>query len=350
MIENDEQTSNDDDTVVACDSSDTALPRPKHATSSLAYSSDEEESPSSSVDGDSFDGVLRDLSFDYQENQEHELICADGSSDAANGTKKSKRQKTTLLIALFIVLVAISGLCFGGYNLLFNSNSGNAAVTSGADGNALKIKDATDEAANLNLVLPKLTELFGLTTDEALARLGSGYLLVSTTQATAGNASGGAVVDANAVAQIVEIDYKATTAKTTVSNLPKVYLSLNASGRVVECYLTSALNVLGYTPVTFSALVATSTALDTTLKAVGIGASNYVYTVPTVQSYTMYAKDSSGNPTNTVAKESAIFNGITDNQTVSPKTWSVTLEYDYTMFNVTNDSSKLSRMIYIKLV
>jgi hypothetical protein len=352
MVRDDEQTVNDENELSANNSENIVPVSPKHAASSSLIDLSGDEGQPLSFEGDIFYMVPGDRSSDYQDDQENVPLPYEPSADNPEIAKKSKRLKITLILVLLILLVVIGGLCFWGYTLLFKSDGGGTSLVSGPDNNSLKIKDATDEATSLNLSLPKLTVLFGLTTDEALARLGSSYQLVSTSQAaaTSSDETNVAVVDANAAAQIIEIDYKVTTTKATITNAPKIYLSLNASGKVVGCYVTSALNVLGYSPSTFSSLVATGDILNNTLSAIGITPSNFTYTVPSAETYTTYSKDAGGNSTNVIAKESASFDGITADQSVAPKTWSVTLEYDYTLYNITNDSSKLSRMLYIKLV
>jgi hypothetical protein len=327
--------------------SDAASAAPRHAASAPAHLRSTEDQASEATDTDALVEEDRyvEVSVATPESSLEASFDAETFYKPVYDTEtihRSKRLRVTLTVVLFALLLGVCALCFAGFMMLKGS-SDNASTVSGSDGSSLQINDTVDEASTLDITMPALSSLFGMTTDQALTLLGSNYKLASTSAVTTSD-------DSSTIVQIAEIDYQVTNTKTTVSNTPKIYLSLDADGKVVECYLSSSLDVLGYDPADFSSLVSTSDLLLGVLKKVGITpATDFVYAAPTADTYTTYTKDSSGNATTTVSKKTVTFSGQTADTSVTPSRWSVTLTYDYTTVNITGSQSDLVRMVTIEL-
>lgn len=314
------------------------------------------------LSGDAFHGTQESVNLPPK-NDYYDMDSYCDTAVDAEAVSKSKKLKVMLIIVLVVLLIGIGALCFWGFNLVGQAHEENTHVVDSSSGSTMTINDTVNAAASLNLQMPELSKLFGQSVDEALAFLGADYQLVATSQVTVPAAADGteAVVDDNTVTQIAEIDYKqasgktgsastATASTTTVANTPKLYLSLNGSGKVLECYATSSLDVLGYPESTFSTLVSTQDALTGVLKNISVNpATDYVYTAPDPAAYTTYAADSDGNATSTIVKEETTFSGYTADQTTRPTTWSVTFTYDYSKMNISGKPTDLSRTVTVKL-
>lgn len=307
------------------------------------------------LSGDSFHGSQDNVSLPPK-NVDYDLGSYYDTAVDAETIQKSRKLKIILIIVLVILITVIGVLCYLGFTLIDNSHSENMRVASTSSSSTMQVDDTVDQIASLNIKFPSLNKLFGHSADEVVSLLGSDYQLVSTTQLTLPTNEDGTPIatDDNTAVQIAEIDYKipanATSASTSVNNTPKIYLSLNSSGKVIECYATASLDVLGYPSSTFSKLVSNADVLNELLKDVEVTpAADYVYVAPDQGTYTTYMNDSSGNPTTTVAKEAYEFTGATSNVGVRPTTWSVSFDYDYTTANISGKKTDLVRTVKVKL-
>ena len=310
-------------------------------------SDDDDDDASERPRGRHAAAVASGFGFDDEEPQE------DDASDAAEGeaapvlTKKQKRfqerarrskRSRRVLIVVAILLVGLIG-AMGYYSWqLFNEGQSRAVqqthTTKDSDASAISgtanEKDAT-KTVTRTADVPDLSELLGLSQDEAVEKLKRGATITSSREV---NESGSQVKMSSTVALTTEpADSKTGT--------PSVYLGVDADGKVVQAGYSASATALGFGSLSFIDAVSNEHVIEKTLAAVGVDVSSDQVVLPSDKSaYTTYASDGK-----TTVRERCSFSGdVTVNST--PCNWSSVLSYDYTTANLTGNVADTVRVIY----
>ena len=283
---------------------------------------------------------------------------------------KSKRTRNTFILLSLLLVVAVGALSWFAYQYLLpiitgSSNEINTVVELpiGDDPNSgsVPLTISYEKAA-----IPNLVALFGLTTDQALYQLGTGWAIAKVTdiepEAPVDPNNPEAVetqllfqlVTLNYIPQVTSVDgstfdegdpnYQAVLTSLPTADL---YLSLNADGRIAEVYYIADIELLGYPQSDFQTLLSDDGFLRAVLSAAGVSPRGFYYQAPDYESSLTYDNPMSAN--RRITKQSSIFSGRATNEG-SPTAWAVTVTYEYMppVFQPA-DAVKTHRRLYISL-
>lgn len=194
-----------------------------------------------------------------------------------------------------------------------------------------------DSGATEKLVeVPDLASLLGLTQDEALAALGDGAVVAST---SAVSEEGSSI----ATSVTVELADDAAAADSD-SEAPTVYLGLDMDGLVVQAGYSVSISLLGYGSLSFSDAVEEEHVIEQTLAEAGVSIEEGSVSLPEDRStYTTYEEDGE-----TVLRENCSFSGTVEIDGVE-HAWSAKLLYDYTTSNASGDLEDTVCCVYVYL-
>jgi hypothetical protein len=260
---------------------------------------------------------------------------------------KAKRTRNVLLALSLLLVVAVGALCWYGYQRLWPV----IATPPDAGLGSVTVLPTDDDPNSGDIPLtvvygradvPDLVALFGLTREEALSRLGEGWVetKVSTTELP-DPADPAAVMPT--VYQLVTLSYTPDVLSASGgdghlgdyaydeavrASLPKanVYLSLNGDGRVIEVYYAADLELLGHPDLDFMALLADDGFLRGVLGSAGIDPREFVYQPPDYAGSLTYDRPESD--ARKVVKQSVIFSGRALGEGL-PTAWAVTVTYEF---------------------
>jgi hypothetical protein len=192
-----------------------------------------------------------------------------------------------------------------------------------------------DSTAHLTDV-PKLTGLFGLTTKKAVKEIGHGAIVTSEQK------SKGKDKDSNIKKEVtIALTEEPADSKTST---PKVYLGLDADGKIIQVGYSASASALGFGSFSFVDAVNDKHVIEQTFKLMGVDVPEGSAVLPKDKNkYSKYGSDKT-----TVVKESYAFKGDTEVDGV-PCTWSAVFSYDYTTQVLTGNLSDTVRVIYAYL-
>ena len=202
--------------------------------------------------------------------------------------------------------------------------------------------------------MPNLAQMFGRTPEEVVALLGPDYAITKTDTESSSTAASTEATDGEAdsvTTQVVTISYmpEEQDASAGLRQVQKIYLSLNASGTVIEVYFISSMDLLGYPISSFSRLIATQDSFTASLISAGVvPASDVVYVVPSIEDFTEYVDHEAS--VKKITKETATWEGAVASE-VAPRYFEIKYTYDYGASGVedTPDRHPAQRMLHIKL-
>lgn len=264
--------------------------------------------------------------------------------------KKSKRTKIILIVFIVILIAALGGLVFFGYNILSEAMSTNQVtfkpVTDMNDG---KVVDtgAPKTVEYKKTTIPDLTALFGLTASEVETRLGSSFKLTKTDVVS--DPSNPKVVQLATFAYTPELiaGNESDISKALMPGL-SVYTSLDANGKVIDVYFACDMRLLDYPETSFMDLLATDWVVRTSLQSAGVTPRDPAYLQPSFEETIVYDNVNSVN--RKVIKQSQIFSGRTTSEKI-PTVWTLTVTYDFgSGVSSADDYKNAIRTIHLKLV
>lgn len=263
--------------------------------------------------------------------------------------KKAKRLRNILIVVIILLVAALSALVYLGYTIYMESverGTGRIGdVTTVIDGDVVDAS-APPEIKIETTSIPNLSSLFGLTTDEVAARLGSSFLLASLRDESD---------ETNpAIRQLATFSFVPTVSGGTgdmMANLSlpneTIYASLDASGKVVDIYYICDMRLLGYPDRAFVDLLADQDFVTSVLSSANVQPRDFSFVAPDPDESTIYDNPSSAN--RKVIKQTHIFSGRTLSSSV-PTVWTLTVTYDFgTGVASTGEFRQATRSINLKL-
>ena len=251
--------------------------------------------------------------------------------------QQAKKTRRRLLVLVILLIIVVGVVVFFMYRT-FSSSQEEAAqqaqqqIEEPKDSLASNpADDAGDAPAKLTDV-PVITSLFGLTTDEAIEKIGHGALVTSNREV---NEEGNPVKTNLNVALTDEPNDSKT-------GFPTVYLGLDQNGNVVQVGYSASASALGFGSLSFADAVNDEHVIEKTMAKVGVTVPEGSAVLPADKDeYSTYATDGT-----TVTRERCSFEGDVD-VNGAPCTWSSVLSYDYTTQVVTGNLSDTVRVIYV---
>ena len=252
--------------------------------------------------------------------------------------KKSKRLRKTLVFIIILLIAALAALAYFGFQTFENSQqeaAHQAEEQTAAPKEAIGAPSQGDADGTAQLTdVPKLTGLFGLSAKKAVKEIGHGALITSNQKS---KSKGSAIKKEVTIALTEEpADSKTST--------PKVYLGLDADGKIIQVGYSASASALGFGSFSFADAVNEKHVIEETFKLIGADVPEGSATLPKDKNkYSTYGSDKT-----TVVKESCSFEGETEVEG-APCTWSAVLSYDYTTQVLTGNLSDTVRVIYAYL-
>jgi hypothetical protein len=232
---------------------------------------------------------------------------SDASPETPQGSSAVRR-----IVLVFMGLLFIALVIFAVYGI-WAMASGAGPLFSRGDDTAQGKDDAQASAEDTSLVaFPNLAVLQGLSVDDALAALGSGWYLES---------------DAISGSNIAVLAYSATGSTPNLSaTVPTIELRLGANGGVLSLEFICPMDRLGYPEMAFSDLLGDQDLLVAMLANAGIAGHVSDFSAPPASETTEY--ELPDDPTSPVIVETWTFAGEATGATSN--WWVLTLTYDHT--------------------
>lgn len=251
---------------------------------------------------------------------------------------KSRRLRRILIAIIVVLIVLLVAAVVAGGMLLHTASQTAVQMAasnqqSSTDGMQEGIDDASLDAEKV-VEVPNLVALLGLNRDDALATIGHGATVASSTEM---NEEGNPVRTSLTVALTDD-------PADSHSGTPTVYLGLDEGGAVVQVGYSAPTSSLGYGALSFADAVSNEHVVEKTLQEAGVPVEEGACVLPGDKaSYSTY--DSDGT---TLVRENCSFNGEVTIGDAS-HAWSATLSYDYTRANASDNLADTIRLIYVYL-
>lgn len=297
---------------------------------------------------DAADGALEDSSEEMSEDASNECDVPVAMTTPVNvkpmlsaQQRKSRKARRILIVIIVAILALIVVLCVLFYQFMQASQSVviQQVKEEGAQ-NAALLNERGEEASDARshtgptTEIPNLTNLFGMTQDEAIATLGSGALVSTTTDLNE---------EGNPVRKRVNIVLTSEPADAR-SGTPTVYLGLNEEGRTISVGYSAATTALGYGNLSFADAVQNEHIVEETLNAAGLSVAAGAAQLPADRaSYCRYASDGV-----TLIEENCTFAGDAQGN-MAHYDWSARLIYSYDAANASGNLADTIRQISIEL-
>ena len=251
-------------------------------------------------------------------------------------SRKLRRTLAVVVVLLVIVIGVVVFFMFRTYNNSQEEAVHQAQEQLEAPGNDMG-DELSDDAGNPQAKLadvPELASLLGMTSDEAVAKIGHGAMVTSNREVT----ESGSAIKTNLNVALTEEPVDSKTGS------PTVYLGLDSDGKVIQVGYSASASALGFGTLSFVDAVNNEHVVEKTLAKIGVNVAEGSAALPAdKQEYSTFADDGT-----TVTRERCSFEGDVDvNGTAC--TWSSVLSYDYTTQIVTGDLSDTVRIIYVYL-
>ncbi|MCL2136703.1 MAG: hypothetical protein FWH40_04165 [Coriobacteriia bacterium] len=266
------------------------------------------------------------------------------SSPAPASAIARRSRNTTIVIGALVLVVALLLVWFASQYLL--------PVINGAPDRLQPLTELSDDEAKEpgkvpiqvhyeTSDIPDLIQLFGKTTEQALAYLGPGWVVTKSTDADQVGPEADEP-ESPVLLRVITLTYTANVTSVeggsldetdsryaeTVALIPQanIYLSLNSEGRVFEVYYTGDLDLLGIDQQEFFTMLSNDSFLRLMLYKAGIDSRDFTYASPDYNSSTTYDNPGSANPK--VTKQSAIYSGRVAGDG-APTAWVITVTYEF---------------------
>lgn len=252
--------------------------------------------------------------------------------------RKSRRMRK-ILIAIIILLIAL--LIAGGvvgYQLLQTANNAASQQTLiQTDVDSINEEDAAKDVSTTTVrktTIPDLTQLLGVTLEEAIEILQHGAQITSSVEVNE---------EGNPIKQEVRVALTSEPSDTR-SGTPTIYLSLDETGAIIQSGYSVATSSLGYGSLSFADAIQNEHIIENTLAEAGLVVADGEVVLPADKTlYSTYASDGA-----TLVKENYSFKGygtIEGTDAVIP--WNAILSYDYSTANATGNLADTIRTIYV---
>ena len=271
---------------------------------------------------------------------------------ASNDTevlKKSNRLKIILILFIILLVFALAGLAYLGYNVFLESMSKtHATVQPTTTMTELTVADmnAPKTVVYKKTSIPNLAALFGMNIDQVGQTLGPEFVLVRTSPSE--DSSNPNIVQLAVFSYIPEIiDSEQSDISTAQMPTQSIYASLDQYGVVIDIYYLCDMRLLDYPSQSFNELLSTEWLLLNTIQTAGVYPRDFYYTAPNPEECIVYDNVNSNN--RKITKQSYIFSGRTTSEAL-PTVWTLTVTYDFgSGVESQDDFSRATRLIYIRL-
>ena len=259
-----------------------------------------------------------------------------GKQEISVHERKSRRTRRMLIVIIVLLIALLGAIGYFAYHLFTTGETvavqqtQTSAVSTEVINNDMS-EDATS-ATSKKTDVPNLVGLLGLTTDEALEKLGHGATVKSEREVNE---------EGNPIKRSLTVPLTDEPADTKTGT-PTVYLGLNEEGRVVQAGYSTSTASLGFGAIGFADAVANEHVVEKTLRDSGVRVEDGVAVLPADKmEYSTYDTDGT-----TLKRERYSFNGST---TAGETTynWSSVLSYDYANANLTGNLADTVRVIYV---
>ncbi len=278
------------------------------------------------------------------------------NTETSNREAKARRTKLTLIVIIVLLIMAVIALGYVAFSFLAFDGDGQVVVVQPVEdieSSQLKNTEVPESARIQTTTIPDLVSCFGLTINEASNRLGIDYQLTKTEEVKDD--------EDTAVKQLATFTYAplATTNGKSAgtdqllgtkikAQILNIYASLDEEERIIEIYYVGSMDLLGYPTSDFATLVGTLETFTGILREAGVEVDDFSYSAPAISDYTTYVDP--GAEKKVIQKESHVVTGASTSE-VAPKSWSITITYDYgtgaALDNV--PQSDISRTIHLQL-
>ena len=253
--------------------------------------------------------------------------------------RKSRRTRRILIVLIVLLLAGLAALGYFAYRS-FTESQLQAAQHTQEQTAAPKDEydsgvaaDVANQQAAVKADVPDLSQIMGMTQDEAVAALKRGAQVSSSNDASE---------DEGAIKKHVNVTLTEEPSDSRGVTTPTVYLGLDADGKVIQAGYSASAAVLGYGSVSFDDAVSNEHIIEKTLKMIGVDVPEGTATLPdSKDAYSTYASDGT-----TVMKENYSFSGTSELNS-SPCSWSAVLSYDYTKQVLSGNLSDTVRIVYV---
>ena len=253
--------------------------------------------------------------------------------------RKSRRTRRILIALIVLLLAGLAALGYFAYRSFTESQlqaaqhtqEQTAAPKDEYDSGAAA--DVAHQQATVKADVPDLSQILGMTQDDAVAALKRGAQVSSTNEASEDEAP---------IKTHVNVTLTEEPSDSRGVTTPTVYLGLDADGKVVQAGYSASAAVLGYGSVSFDDAVSNEHIIEKTLKMIGVDVPEGTATLPdSKDAYSTYASDGT-----TVMKENYSFSGTAEVNSL-PCSWSAVLSYDYTKQVLSGNLSDTVRIVYV---
>ena len=273
-------------------------------------------------------------------------IAGNDTPEATSGIsvhqKKSKRTRTALIVVSVVLVALLAALCYFAF-MLYQEASSVADQASSSSATTLKdAAEATDaKKQGSRLTAPNLVALLGSTQDEAIAKVGRGATVASSSDITQETGEGDSKTT-EVVGKTVTIALTDQQADAR-GNTPSVYLTLDKDGKITQAGYSAAMSTLGFGDVSFSDAVTEKHVVETLLGDAGLSVEEGSVELPSPDAYRTYADDGK-----TIVQEQYTFSGTAKASSGDAEhAWQCRLNYDYSAANVSNNLADTLRLFYV---
>ncbi|MCL1880357.1 MAG: hypothetical protein FWF71_07100 [Actinomycetia bacterium] len=275
--------------------------------------------------------------------------------DERSRLARSRRTRNLLIVTIVVLILAAVALAWFGYHTLFKQSvqeqpvlkQSTDLVPSGTDNAKVETKPVYKTAS-----IPGMRPLFGLTIDEASAKLGSQWVLDKNEDAKdSNNPNVKKLATLRYLPQLESGGAPSADASISLSSdtppVANLYLSTDSQGHVIAILYSADMDLLGYPKSGFASLLADDKLVLNALESAGIGPKDFQYAAPDMRAATSYDYPDSAD--RKVSKQTTLFSGRTANDGL-PGAWVVTVTYQFVPATSTpNDAAGAARTIYISL-
>ena len=252
--------------------------------------------------------------------------------------KKSRRTRRVLIVLIILLVLAALAVGFFGYRTITGSQLEPSQQTQSqsqssswqdiASGSADDAVETTTKQADV----PNLTNLLGMSQDEAIATIGRGAIVTQNNEVHE---------EGNAIKRNLNVALTEEPADSKTGT-PTVYLGLASDGTVWQVGYSASASALGFGSLSFTDAISNEHVVEKMLGRVGLNVPEGTVTLPqNKDEYSSYGADGT-----TVVRERCSFEGASSVNGVDC-IWSSVLSYDYTTQVVTGNLNDTVRIIYV---
>ncbi|MCL2339785.1 MAG: hypothetical protein FWC59_02655 [Actinomycetia bacterium] len=254
-------------------------------------------------------------------------------------TRRTRNIFVSLIIFLILVVGVLAWVGFAFIWPVINQTPSALTTNNGLQMGGSDSGSAPTVVTYDTISIPNLVGFYGLTTDQILDQLGTGWRLDRITETTDPQNSQVAHLASYVYTPTVSSPSPTTgggtaatansssgPALTTSPPQASLYASLDSNGLAVQVLFSADLVLLGYPEQPFMDLLANADFVSSALTAAGVNPLNFSYQAPDLASTLTYDNPQSANPK--IIKQTQIFSGRASNANF-PTAWAVTVTYTF---------------------